>query len=206
MPNKTPGKTKGPQTTVTTHQPTIATVQPNEDAEDLKMKKAALYEATYQAWVNTNFEADKTIITIASGGIGLLVTLLNVIEAKSDNDIYWYIAAIATFIFAIAAGIFIFKRNSVVLTKSLNKNYEKDRWLGIADTVMLVSFALGLLLTSYIGLKASVNKLAKAAVETTANDESRNKQPNYVNIKSLTVDTLTVRHINYSSAKPKKRR
>jgi len=179
--------------------------QPAEEAEDLKLKKAALYEATYQAWVNTNFEADKTIITIASGGIGLLVALINLIEVKSNGDIYCYIVAIGMFIIAIAAGIFIFKRNAVVLNKSLNKNYNKDRWLSIADAVMIASFGMGLLLTTYIGLKASVGKLAKTAVEAQTQSDKKNV-PSNINIKSLSVDTLTVKHLNYSSAKPNKRR
>lgn len=186
-------------------EPATASTQPNSDVEDLKMKKAALYEATYHAWVNTNIEADKTIITIASGGIGLLVTLINVIEVKSDNDLYWYIAAIGMFIIAIAAGIFIFKRNPIVLGKSLNKNYKKDWWLSVADAVMIASFSAGLLLTTYIGLKASVNKMAKTAVEVQAQSDNKNV-PSNINIKSLSVDTLSIKHLNYSSAKPNKRR
>lgn len=206
MSNKSCGKTHTPQPQApATPQPATAATQPNPDVEDLKMKKAALYEATYHAWVNTNIEADKTIITIASGGIGLLVALINVIEVKSNTDIYCYIFAIGTFIISIGAGIFIFKRNPAVLVKSLNKNYKKDRWLGVADAVVIISFSAGLLLTTYIGLKASVGKLAKTAVEAKTQSDNKNV-PSNINIKSLSVDTLTVKHLNYSSAKPNKRR
>lgn len=205
MSNKSRGKNNIHQEAKTAPQPATASNQPNPDVDDLKMKKGALYEATYHAWVNTNIEADKTIITIASGGIGLLVTLINVIEVKSDKDLYIYITAISLFVIAIIAGIFVFKRNPAVLVKSLNKNYKKDRLLSVADAMMIASFSAGLLLTTYIGLKASVNKLAKTPVEAQAQSDNKNV-PSNINIKSLSVDTLTVKHLYYSSAKPNKRR
>ena len=205
MPDKTRGNNGKPQTPGTSSQPVTGSSHSKEEAEDLKLKKAALYEATYITWFNTNIEADKTIITIASGGIGLLVTLLNIIEVKTDNDIIWYKLAIGMFITAIVAGIFIFKRNAVVLNRSLNKKYNKDLSLIIADYLMIACFILGILLTTYIGFKASSNKLTKAVAETHIKSENNDNQPNGY-IKSLYVDTLTVKHLSYSSAKPNKRR
>ena len=56
-------------------------------------KDVAFYSTVAQAWVATRMEKDKTLLSLATAGIGLLATLLTTAGASSLRQLFLYGAA-----------------------------------------------------------------------------------------------------------------
>lgn len=186
-----------------------------------KMMKTSLYDATYAAWMNTHFEADKTIIAVSSAGIGLLVTLLSVVEVSSSFDVTAYKLAISLFIIAIVCGVIVFKMNAKKLEKTLDSEVQTlilqnppspplprtwrrvvtfDKMLTITDWTMMLSFFLAVLCTAHIGITTYEIKAKKALAETTKPKEQKS-----MTIENLHVGSLTVTQLTYSTSKKRRK-
>ena len=61
-------------------------------------KEIAFYSKVVEAWVATRMEKDKTLLSLATGGIGLLVTLLSTLGASSPTQLLLYGSAGVSFI------------------------------------------------------------------------------------------------------------
>lgn len=191
-----------------------------EPIEIKKLMKASLFDATYNAWMNTHFEADKTIIAVSSAGIGLLVTLLSVVEVNSAFEITAYKLALTLFIIAIVSGVAVFKMNGKKLEKMLDQEirtyilekpsplpqprrwwyFKSEEFLTIMDWVMMVTFFLGVLCTADVGITTYEIKANKLIAEAKKPAERKN-----VTIDNLQVGSLTIKQLPYSTAKPRRK-
>ncbi len=131
----------------------------NIQSQPEDLKKSAYYSAMYNAFMATLIEADKSILAVSAGGIGLLVTLLNVFQLKSIWHVIIYLIALIFFVISIISSIFIFKRNKVVLMNMLMDKSETDSILTFLDYLNFICCILGILLTICIGLSAGIQKL-----------------------------------------------
>jgi len=62
-----------------------------------EQKDVAFYSAAVTAWFATALELDKSILTLAAGGVGLHVTLLTTVGVRSAEGLVLYISALASF-------------------------------------------------------------------------------------------------------------
>lgn len=129
--------------------------------EDDNLRKSALYQAIYAAYFGTLLEADKSILTISAGGVGLLVTLMTAFELNSITHIIIYLLALTLFVISIVACIFVFKRNRIVLHKILMKKNEEDSLLKFLDYLSITCCILGIVATIAIGVAAGIQKINK---------------------------------------------
>jgi hypothetical protein len=167
----------------------------NDHDKTVELKKAAYYAATYDAFMATTIEADKSILTVSAGGVGLLVTLLALYQVKTTWDIIVYLIALVFFVISIVASIFIFKRNHVVLMSMLMDRDQKDPILTVLDYLNMTCCILGILLTIYIGLSTGIQKLnAKAAPE-------EEKAAKTVQINTVNGNVILQGYTNMSSIK-----
>ena len=115
-------------------------------------KEIVFYQAIVNAWIGTNMERDKLILTISSGGIGLLVTLMSI--SKSQNCIIssLYLFSSISFIATIFVVLKVFHRNADYLKRLLNGNEEDDKWLILLDKVEIVLFTLGIITATVLGI------------------------------------------------------
>lgn len=132
-----------------------------QQTEEDILKKSALYTALYSAYFGTVFEADKSILTISAGGVGLLVSLMSAFDLKSDWHIIYYLIALTFFVLSIVSCIFIFKRNRIVLHSMLMKKSEKDSLLTLLDYLSISCCILGIISTIAIGVASGVQKINK---------------------------------------------
>lgn len=110
-----------------------------------------------QAWIDTRMEADRSILTLSSGGVALLVTLLTTVGVQSVWTGVFYVLGLVAFLVAIAAALRIYRLNAEHLVESV-ENPEKahnsktrkrmgmlDRWLWWAfwSGVVFSVFAAG---------------------------------------------------------------
>lgn len=134
-----------------------------------KEKKRIRYEtfcsSFTDAWVNTNIEKDKNILTISSGAIALLVTLLTSFKVSSIFILYYYFAALLYFLVTIILIIIVFDKNADYIELLLNDK-ENDtngvklrNLLHYLDRAIIYCFLAGTLTTIYIASQHGFTKL-----------------------------------------------
>lgn len=107
-----------------------------------------------QAWIDTRMEIDRTLVSLAAGGVALLVGLLAAAEVPADLRTYG--AALTAFVLAIAAGIVVFHLNARLLRASITdlsaaeKSWTKHLLTALSWALILL-FAAGTLLSVRVG-------------------------------------------------------
>jgi hypothetical protein len=102
------------------------------------------------------------ILTLAAGGIGLLVVLLTTVGPSSSWELALYILAGLSFIAAVCCAIWIFSRNSEHLEDVINTGRTgHDVLLIKLDAWMLAAFLIGVVLTGVVAVSAGYSRLRK---------------------------------------------
>lgn len=122
-------------------------------------KSVAFYQAVVQAWVATRMELDRTLVTLAAAGVGLLVTLVTNLQSISPLEFVLYLLANLSFILVIVTGTIVFRRNSQYLEEASQNRNASDPVLKALDRVALGAFYVGVALTFAIGLVASAKRI-----------------------------------------------
>lgn len=127
-------------------------------ANDEKEKAVEFYAASVAAWYDTALEHDKSVLALAAGGIGLLVTLLTTQGVTSLISLALYILSIVCFLVSIGVILFIFKRNRTHIEALINKPGARitDPMLERLDEVAFVSFAMGVLFSAAVGVSVAI--------------------------------------------------
>jgi len=123
---------------------------------DSDPKEVEYYAAQVNAWVNTKFEHDKSLLTLSAGGVGLLITLLSTTGVRSIVSLILYILALLAFIICLGALLWIFRRNAKHLEDVVKGIETSDFLLIILDNVAISSFLIGVLFSSTIGISTAV--------------------------------------------------
>jgi hypothetical protein len=119
-------------------------------------KEVEYYAAQVNAWFNTKFEHDKSLLTLSAGGVGLLITLLSTTGVRSIESLILYILALLAFIICLGALLWIFKRNAKHLEDIVKGCESSDFLLIILDNIAISSFLIGVLFSSTIGISTAV--------------------------------------------------
>lgn len=108
-------------------------------------KEAETHSGFVNGWLNTKLEKDKSILTLSTAGIGVLVTFFNSIDPDNLLILFNYIFALLFFIISLMTAIYIFGENAKYLQKIIHKKPAKS--IACLDYLLSISFILGLFLT-----------------------------------------------------------
>lgn len=120
-------------------------------------KDVEFYAANLNAWFNTRFELDKSLLTLSAGAIGLLITLISTVGAKSIESLILYFLSLVCFILCLGALLLIFRGNAKHLEEVVNNQATNDPFLKILDRAAALSFMLGVIFASIIGISTAIN-------------------------------------------------
>jgi hypothetical protein len=129
-------------------------------------KEVEYYAAMVTAWFTTRIELDKSLLTLSAGGIGLMISLVTVFGIQSIESLLLFILALAAFICCIVAVLVILKRNSKHIEEVFRQNKATDPLLGILDSVAIVSFLSGVVLSVIIGVAGAITSLESKRTQT----------------------------------------
>lgn len=116
-------------------------------------KDIEYYASSVDAWFNTSLEHDKSILTLATGGIGLLIALLPNVKLPAAEILVLYTGAIISFLVAIISILVVFRRNKTYIEQILvRKIAENDPVLAKADSIALWAFGFGAAFSAFIGI------------------------------------------------------
>lgn len=121
-------------------------------------KEVEYYASSVNAWFNTSLEHDKSILTLAAGGIGLLITLLTTVGLSSAEALVLYVGAITSFLVALVSVLVVFRRNRTYIEQVLaGKAGANDPMLARADSIALWAFGVGVVFTAVIGIATAIH-------------------------------------------------
>lgn len=134
--------------------------EPPEISAIDQQKEIELYSASVAAWFNSSLEYDKSLLTLSTAGVGLLITLLTTTDKVTILSLTFYIAALFFFLLCISCILLILSRNKKRIEKHFSDpNYNSDPLLRNVDTLAVVTFALGAAFSVAIGITAAVSSL-----------------------------------------------
>jgi hypothetical protein len=123
-----------------------------KEKEDL-----AHYAAMVTAWFNTRLEHDKSLLTLSSAGIGLLIALVQKVEINFKFGVVVYAMALLSFVLCLITVLLIYRRNSRHLEDIVAGKTSSSRLLSIADGVALYSFMLGVICAAGFGFGIAIH-------------------------------------------------
>jgi hypothetical protein len=128
------------------------------------------YMVLATAWVNTLMEHDKTIITLSSGAIGLLITILTTKGVEEGWHIALYVIAFIAYIATIIVTKRILKDNALVVENEIRETIGqapiKIPDLKKFDRLADWSFIVGTIVFAFIGILTAVSKLQETLPKT----------------------------------------
>lgn len=129
----------------------------NQNSENQQNdKEVEFYAANLNAWLNTRFEYDKSLLSLSAGGIGILITFLSNSAAKSIYGLIFYFFAITSFMICLGALLWVFRRNAKHLEDVVKNINTSDSLLKCLDNIALISFIVGVISASFIGFSTVV--------------------------------------------------
>jgi len=138
--------------------------------KDESPKEVAYYSALVQAWITTRLDQDKTIITLSSAGIGLIVTLLTTVSSINFAAIILYILSTFGFSVAIISSTTILGKNSKYLEQVIKGKRGSDPYLRYWDAARNIGFYAGIVFLIMIGIMSGVNNLKDKEVNKMVTD------------------------------------
>jgi hypothetical protein len=122
------------------------------------------YAAGLAAWYGTRLEHDKNLLTLAAGGIGLLISLVSAFGIESVESLIIFILALFAFTLCVVAVLWIFKRNSKHIEDVVGgQKMNSDPVLAALDNVALSTFLAGVILSSVLGIASAVHSFETKA-------------------------------------------
>ena len=110
-----------------------------------------------QSWVTSSFEKDRSILTVSSAGIGLLIALANAFPIKNELTLVIFIIALLSFTLSVGFAIWIFSENKKIVISALYPEKGKAGLGKILDRLLVTTFLMGLSLSSILAFLFAVD-------------------------------------------------
>ena len=136
-------------------------------------RELAHYAATVTAWFNTRMEHDKSLLTLSTAAIGVLVALASKITLSSITLLILYVVALLSFILCLATVLGIYRHNSKHLEDLIQKGAESDRVLGFLDWAALGTFGAGIVISSLLAFAIAVDSFKSQESAMSGNDKGK---------------------------------
>lgn len=131
------------------------------DKELLNNKKVEFYSNSVNGWIATRMEKDKSILTLSTAGIGVLVSFFNTINIENIILFSIYIFALLSFVISIFSSLHIFGKNADYFMAVIGDKPKPS--LKGYDKILLYSFMAGLLFTIALSIMLIINNKPKVA-------------------------------------------
>lgn len=117
-------------------------------------RELAFYSALLDAWQSTRMERDRSLLTLSSAAIGLLVTLLTTTGGRDWLQKSSYVVAFLSFGTAVCLALSIFSRNGDHLARLLEDPGATDERLALYDKLLVWCFGLGVAACVALGIRS----------------------------------------------------
>lgn len=125
--------------------------------EDEDAKSVAHYQTLLAAWIDVSLERDRTLLTLATAGVGLLVTILTTTGIQSLWMIVLYVGAFAGFLATIIFSFQLYRANANTLKQEITKSDDQRPDLRGLDKRTMRSFVAGVVFSILIGVASATH-------------------------------------------------
>ena len=139
-----------------------------EKQETIESYKPILIEA----WINTRMERDKSLLHVASAGLGVLVALLTLKGSITTLQFVVSLVAFIGFLFTIVVVIVIFQQNAVYIQEFIINPSGGNKVLKILDRIVTVSFVTGIIAFLSVGLLSMKSDYSTNPYNENANEDT----------------------------------
>jgi preprotein translocase subunit SecG len=117
--------------------------------------KTAHYSASVTAWFGTKMEKDKSLLTLASAGTGILVS----IGAASRIERICYVLAISFFVITVFLTLVVFELNAKLIENLIleQKMERLGKIAALVDYTLILSFFFGVVAFAMLGIARFMN-------------------------------------------------
>lgn len=129
---------------------------------ELEGKNVAHYSVLLSAWIQTRMERDKTLVTLSAAAIGLLVTILTTVGARSTWEIPLYGVSVVSFLVTIWSALVVYQLNSEHIEHAIQGGSERDPRLKKYDKRSLRAFVTGCVSALFIAIVSASFQISKA--------------------------------------------
>ena len=133
---------------------------------ELEGKNIAFYAATLQTWLDSRMEKDKTVVTLASAGVGLLVTLLTTAKVAHLWELLLYLVSAGGFLTAIHTTLRIFNLNTTHLERVIRGTESSSPILDRLDKRAFAAFMIGAGFFVAVAVVAAYSRLENMEMNT----------------------------------------
>jgi hypothetical protein len=172
---------------------TEQTQNSTEDPQTSCPYAVEFYSMKINAWVNTSMELDKSLLTLSTAGIGLLLTLMTTVGARSVEGGLLSCLAMLSFVVCLIAVLFVFNGNKKRIEEIIQNQEQapKQTYLSILDRIAFVSFALGVVFSLVLGISAVINNFSNKDIRMSDIKDKQVEQPKLVDLTgSLSLDKI----------------
>lgn len=142
---------------------TVSTENIDNQPSDLQLLRLELF-------CTTKLEADKSILTLSTAGLGLIVTLLTGDNVTSLLELVIFLLSGLSFLVCSFSILRVFNKNADYI-QDVNESPALEKELKILDTVISYSFKAGMGLIVLAALLVSSNNLDKNIKERIKNEQ-----------------------------------
>ena len=132
------------------------TVIKTEDRVGDAAKSVAHYQTLLGAWISVNLERDRNLMTLATAGIGLLVTILVAVGIQSLWVIFLYAGAFVGFLATLVFSFQLYRANAKILSNEITNSDHGQPNLRSLDRKAMWSFIVGVGLSISIGVASAI--------------------------------------------------
>ncbi len=137
-------------------------------------REGLYYSALVTGWITTKLERDKSILTLAAGGIGLVVTLMTTVGPTSCSMLWLYGLAVSCFLCSLIAVVIVLDKNGDHFEAVANGKTDREPRLEVLDAFSFWAFVGGAVFLAVIGMSGAVGKLEQQKEDNMA---SNSKNP-----------------------------
>lgn len=142
------------------------------DSPDDPLRRLAL-----DGWFQSRMEFDKSLLTLASGGIALMVGLLSSVGANSTPAVAAYMTSIGAFTIVVGTTLAIFKRNSAYCQRYAAGDTDDDAILTWLDRTAVAFFGIGILAAIVAATTINTSRRGELAPTPAAMAKDRSTTP-----------------------------
>lgn len=164
------------------------------EEELINNKHVEFYSHLVNGWITTRMEKDKSILTLSTAGLGVLVTFFNNISYNDITSLLLYGLSLIFFIMAIISGVWILSENADYCEAVINEEEAKnEKLIDILDKSLIYSFILGLFISIILSFVLIYNKdfQEKQKTNTSKNIEKKEVEKN-INLKNQLQEDIKV--------------
>lgn len=130
----------------------------------LDPKETAYYAGHVAAWFSTRLEHDKSLLTLSTAAIGLLVTVLVNVGARTWPEVLLFGAAFIVFFLCLCASLVIFRRNSDYIERVIQGKDTSYLRLKRWDGFLISSFIIGVVFACVLAGVIAQNRFEQRGV------------------------------------------